>query len=62
MTGFDNTGEYTNLANEITTVDVQTRSLGYRLAKKIMLEIDHPGISNELSYIESKIIWKDPLN
>lgn len=62
LTGFDNTGEYTNLANEITTVDVQTRSLGYRLAKKIMLEIDHPGISNELSYIESKIIWKDPLN
>lgn len=62
LTGFDNNAEYTNIANKITTVEVQTGSLGQRLASKIIFSMDNPGASHEVSYITSKIIYKFPID
>lgn len=56
LTGFDNNTEYANVANKITTVNVQTKSLGERLANKIMYATDHPHSPFELSYISSEIL------
>jgi len=58
LTGFDNNTEYANVANKITTVDVKTKSLGERLANKIMFAVNHPNSSFELSYISSEILYE----
>jgi len=58
LTGFDNNTEYVNVANKITTVDVQTKSLGERLANKIMFAVNHPNSSFELSYVSSEILYE----
>lgn len=58
LTGFDNSTEYANVADKITTVDVQTKSLGERLANKIMFAVNHPNSPFELSYISSEILYK----
>lgn len=61
LTGFDNSFEYQNVAGKITTVDVQTASLGKRLAQKIMFRADHPDASTEVSYIGSDILYRGTL-
>ena len=58
LTGFDNSTEYPNVANKITTVDVKTKSVGERLANKIMFAIDHPNAPFELSYISSEVLYR----
>lgn len=58
LTGFDNNTEYGNIANYITTVDVDTATLGSRLARKIILRMDFPTAAHELSFIESKILYR----
>ena len=58
LTGFDNSSEYTNVTNKITTVDVQTGSMGERLANKIMFAIKHPNLPHEVSYVMTKVIYR----
>lgn len=58
LTGFDNNSEYTNVANKITTVDVQTESMGERLANKIMFAIENPNLPHEVSYVLTKVIYR----
>lgn len=61
LTGFDNNAEYANIAEQITTVDVDTKALGARLGNKILFAMDHPLASYELSYINSDILYRGPL-
>lgn len=61
LTGFDNNTEYANIANMITTVNVQTETLGNRLADKILFSINHPNASHELSYIMSEVLYRGAL-
>jgi len=58
LTGFDNNAEYVNVANRITTVDVQTKSMGERLANKVMFAVNHPGSPTEVCYVSSNIIYQ----
>ena len=58
LTGFDNNSEYTNVANKITTVDVQTESMGERLANKIMFAVENPNLPHEVCYVLTKIIYR----
>lgn len=58
LTGFDNNGEYLNVARQITTVDVQTSSLGKRLANMMMFRAENPSASYEVSYIMSEILYR----
>ena len=58
LTGFDNNSEYTNVANKITTVDVQTGSMGERLANKIMFALENPNLPHEVSYVLTKVIYR----
>ena len=58
ITGFDNNRELVNIAGKITTVDVQTKSIGARLANKIMFAVDHPSAYPEVCYISSKVLFR----
>jgi len=58
LTGFDNNSEYVNVANKITTVDVQTASMGERLANKILFSTNHPNLPREVSYVLTKVIYR----
>jgi len=58
LTGFDNTSEYANVAGKIITVDVQTQSMGERLANKIMFAINHPNGPREVCYILTEVLYR----
>ena len=58
LTGFDNNSEYLNIADRITTVDVRPKTLGARLAVKILFLMEHPGMSQEVSYVSSEILYR----
>ena len=58
ITGFDNNSEYTNVTDKITTVDVQTGSMGERLANKIMFAINHPDTPPEVCYVLTKVLYR----
>lgn len=58
LTGFDNNSEYLNIADRITTVDVRPKTLGARLAVKILFLMEHPGLSQEVSYVSSEILYR----
>jgi len=58
LTGFDNSTEYSNVANKITTVDVKTTSMGERLANKIMFRANYPDLPHEVSYVLTKVIYR----
>jgi LacI family transcriptional regulator len=58
LTGFDNSTEYPNVANKITTVDVKTTSMGERLANKIMFSTNYPDVPHEVSYVLTKVIYR----
>lgn len=56
LTGFDNTGEYTNVAGRITTANVPTGLLGKRLALQTLFRSEHPESPHELTFIKPSII------
>lgn len=58
LTGFDNNPEYTNVANKIITVDVQTGSMGERLANKIVFSVNHPNAPPEICYVMTKVLYR----
>ncbi len=61
LTGFDNNNEYLNVAEKITTVDVRPRTIGARLAAKLLFSISHPDATHEVSYVNSQILYRTPL-
>lgn len=61
LTGFDNSVEYLNVAEDITTVDVQPWTLGARLAAKLLFIMEHPNAAHEVSYVTSEIIYRGAL-
>lgn len=56
LTGFDNNTEYSNVANRITTVDVQTPTIGARLAYRILFRLAYPESACEVSYVCTRVI------
>ena len=56
LTGFDNTGEYTNVAGRIPTANVPTGLLGKRLALQLVFRTDHPDAPYELTFVRPTII------
>lgn len=61
LTGFDNNSEYTNVADAITTVDVDTSALGKRLAGKLLFRAQHPGMPDEVSYVSTEVLYRGVL-
>lgn len=61
LTGFDNNGEYQNVAKQITTVDVQTAALGKRLAQKLLFRAANATASYEVAYVISNILYRGAL-
>ncbi len=61
LTGFDNNAEYGNVAEQITTVHVETSALGKRLANKLLFRADHPQMPPEVCYITTEIVYRGPL-
>lgn len=61
LTGFDNNTEYANVAGQITTVDVDTSSLGRRLARQLIYRADFPDAPRETTYFTNRILYRGPL-
>ena len=61
LTGFDNNSEYLNVADRITTVDVKPKTIGSRLAAKILFVIEHPKAAPEVSYVSSEVLHRGAL-
>ncbi|MDF2484776.1 MAG: LacI family transcriptional regulator [Herbinix sp.] len=62
ISGFDASTEYPGVADRLTTVEVQTRTLGVRLAKQLLYRIQYPSTSTEVTYINSNIIYGESTN
>ncbi|WP_300365929.1 LacI family DNA-binding transcriptional regulator [uncultured Subdoligranulum sp.] len=58
LTGFDNNAEYLNVAERITTVEVHPKTLGARLANKILFLLEHPGVGREVSYAATEVLYR----
>jgi len=56
LTGFDNTGEYINVAGRIITANVPTGLLGKRLALQLLFRSEHPEAPQELTFVKPSII------
>lgn len=56
LTGFDNMGEYTNVAGRIITANVPTELLGKRLALQLLFRSEHPEAPYELIFVKPSII------
>ncbi len=56
LTGFDNTGEFTNVAGRIITANVSTELLGRRLALQLLFRTQHPDAPYELTFITPSVV------
>lgn len=61
LTGFDNNAEYANVAEQITTVDVDTSSLGQRLGAAADLPRGYPQAPYETTYFSTQILYRGAL-
>lgn len=59
VTGYDGTSEYSNVANILTTVNVELPRLGKRLAQQLLFRLNNQSLSKEVIYIISEIVYKD---
>ena len=50
-----------NVADRITTVDVKPKTIGSRLAAKILFVIEHPKAAPEVSYVSSEVLYRGVL-
>lgn len=62
VSGYDGSTEYPGIADRLTTVQVQIRPLGIRLAKQLLYRIAFPISSTEITYINSDIIYGESTN
>jgi LacI family transcriptional regulator len=58
LTGYDNSVEYDNTAGRITTADVDTHSLGSKLASELQFRISRPTAPMSKIYFYPEIIFK----
>ena len=58
MTGFDGRKEYSNVADMLTTVLVQTDSLGKRLANQLLFRMSYPQASYCITYVTSDLHFR----
>lgn len=58
ITGFDNNTDLTNVAGKITTVNVQTKYIGARLANKVLFAVNYPTAYHEACYISSEVMYR----
>lgn len=58
ITGYDGSIEYSSIADIITTVDVNTKALGQRLAHQILFRIENTQSPHEVTYIYPEIIYR----
>jgi len=56
LTGFDNTGEFTNIAGRIITANVSTELLGKLLALQLLFRTQHSDAPYELTFIASSVV------
>lgn len=61
LTGFDNNTEYADVAESITTVEVDTSMLGKRLAWKLMFRVEHPAAPTEVCHVATNVLYRGPL-
>ncbi|MGP1611987.1 MAG: LacI family DNA-binding transcriptional regulator [Catonella sp.] len=59
LTGFDGNKEYVNVADKITTANVNTRQLGRRLALQILYRMDYPNSPRETIYTHPEVSYLD---
>lgn len=57
LTGYDNSREYGNIAGKITTADVDTRSIGKKLASELMFRIANPDAPISRTYIYPHLLY-----
>ncbi|WP_312372188.1 LacI family DNA-binding transcriptional regulator [Lachnoclostridium sp.] len=57
VSGYDNNTEYPGIAGNLTTVQVQTKELGKRLATQLLYRMDVTDSPYEVTYLHPKIIW-----
>lgn len=62
LTGFDNSTEYANVVDKITTANVPTGLLGKRLAMQILFRVDHPDAPHELTFICPSIVYHENID
>lgn len=62
VSGYDGSTEYPGIEGHLTTVQVQTRSLGIRLAKQLLYRIEFPYTSTEITYLNANIIYGESTN
>lgn len=62
VSGYDGSTEYPGIADRLTTVQIQIRPLGIRLAKQLLYRIAYPNTPTEITYINSKIIYGESTN
>ncbi len=61
LTGYDNDPEYREASAQITTVNVDTASLGQRLAQKLLFLSEHPDAPAEVSFVSARVLYRGAL-
>ena len=57
ITGYDGVAEYRNVEGLVATAEVDTATLGRRLATKLIFHLKKPNfINQEISYIKPKVV------
>lgn len=62
VSGYDGSTEYPNTKDTLTTVQVNTKDLGKRLANQLLYRINSPESALEITYIKSKIVYGNSTN
>lgn len=59
VTGYDGSSEYSNVANILTTVNVEIPRLGKRLAQQLLFRLNNQSPAKEVIYVISEIVYRD---
>lgn len=59
VSGYDDIREKITSESRLTTVTINTSSLGRRLVKQVLMRIETPGMPNEIIYIEPNVVYRD---
>jgi LacI family transcriptional regulator len=62
ISGYDGSTEYGDLANYLTSVQVDTRALGKRLVKQLLYKMNDPDSPNEIIYLTFDIVYGESTN
>lgn len=59
ITGFDQTSEYSNVAEKLTSVNVDTSFIGKRMTRELLQRIDYPDDPFETLYIKTTPVFRE---